>query len=154
MKVFITSDHNGLPLAKSLARKLEEQGKTVIHAGEDQHNEQDDYVDFGAEMGRLVSQDIADGNVSTKGIAICGSGVGMDIAVNKIKGIRSGLGFSKEQVASARNDDDINVLSLGSDFLTEEKALELVNAFLETPFGAEERFSRRINKVHALEDTK
>ena len=78
---------------------------------------------------------------------MCGSGVGVDIVANKISGIRCGLGINPEQVKSAREDDDINVLALAADHTTEKQAKEMIKIFLETPFSGEERHKRRLEKI-------
>lgn len=146
MKVYIGADHRGYQLAQKLITYLHEKGIEVEHVGQALHSETDDYVDFA----QLVGENVA-ATQEDRGIAICGSGVGVDIAANKIKGVRSVLGSSEKQVQSARNDDDVNVLSLGSDFLTDEEAKRLTTAFLETPFAKEERFIRRRDKLTQLE---
>lgn len=75
----------------------------------------------------------------------------MDIVANKFKGTRSVLGFNTEQVRLARNDDNINILTLPSDFISEKEAKDAVEMFLDTPFEEHERFIRRIDKIGELE---
>ena len=86
-----------------------------------------------------------------RGILVCGSGVGADVVANKFDGIRSGLAISKEQIRAARNDDNINVLALASNFISEEEAKEIVKTFLDTEFAEEERFNRRLKEVSEIE---
>jgi len=87
-----------------------------------------------------------------RGILVCGSGVGVDEVANKFDGIRSGLAISKEQIQSGRNDDNINVLALASDFISEEEAREIVKVFLDTEFADTERFNRRLKEVGEIEE--
>ena len=79
-----------------------------------------------------------------RGILICGSGQGMCMAANRYKGIRALLGYDRESVRSARNDDDANVLCLPSNIFKDDAANSLVETFLNTPFGAAQRYKRRI----------
>lgn len=146
MKVYIGADHRGRELADSLERELKNQGHDVEVVLKDNNRPEDDYVDFAVEAARKVVTD-----PENRGIVVCGSGVGVDIAANKIKGVRASLGYSVEQVKSARNDDDINMLALGADFLDNEAARKIVTAFFETEFDASERRLRRIDKIKALE---
>jgi len=110
------------------------------------YNKDDDYPDFA----KAVAEKVIQGEAN-KGILICGSDIGMAAAANKIKGIRAGGATIKEQVAAAVHDDDINVLSVSADFVKEDEAKELVKTFLETRFGGDERYVRRINKIRELE---
>jgi ribose 5-phosphate isomerase B len=82
---------------------------------------------------------------------ICGSGIGVNIAANKVKGIRCGLGFEEDQVHTGRKDDNMNVLALASENTDEFKALELVEKFLETDFVKSDRYLRRIEKISRYE---
>jgi ribose 5-phosphate isomerase B len=146
MKIFLGADHRGYALAQKLKTTLTKDGHEVSLVGSEDHSAEDDYVDFAATVGKDVAL-----NPQSRGVVICGSGVGMDIAANKIKGVRASLGYSAEQVKAARNDDDINVLALGADFTNEETGHELVQAFLQTPFDASDRRVRRLEKITALE---
>jgi ribose 5-phosphate isomerase B len=85
------------------------------------------------------------------GILICGSGVGMNIVANKFDNVRCAQGIEKKQVEAARNDDDINILSLAADFVSENEALEMVDAFLKTKFSGKERHKRRIDEIAEIE---
>jgi RpiB/LacA/LacB family sugar-phosphate isomerase len=82
-----------------------------------------------------------------KGILICGSGVGVCIAANRVKGVRCGLGLNKKQVVDARRHDDMNVLALAADYVSFEEARGMVEAFLKTEFDGEEKHKRRIEKL-------
>lgn len=150
MKVYLGADHRGFKLKEVLKIWLWENKITGEDMGASEFDKVDDYVDFAQEVSYSVSTDIKKG-LDSKGVVICGSGVGVDITANKIEGIRCGLGFSSEQIQSARKDDDINILALPSDFITQEQAKEMVKIFLETPFSNAGRHIRRIDKIKKLE---
>ena len=95
---------------------------------------------------------MAENPEENRGILICGAGAGVDIVANKIKGIRSALCFSSDQAKASRNDDNVNVLSLASDFITEKIAEEIVKTWLETPYAKLERYERRLNKIKQIEE--
>ena len=84
------------------------------------------------------------------GIVICGSGVGVTIAVNRFRGIRGGLGFEPDQVKHMRENDQINVLGLAADFLDPEKAKQLVDIFIQTLPKKEQKYFRRIKKLDEI----
>ncbi len=151
MKVFLGADHRGFKLAEELYIWLIDNKVAVVNAGATEYTKNDDYVDYATEVAQRVAQVIGYGHEDTRGILICGSGVGVDIVANKVKGIRCGFGFSKEQVRAARNDDDINVLALAADFTNTDTAKKLVKTFLETPFSGEERHKRRIVKIAKID---
>ena len=88
----------------------------------------------------------------TRGILLCGSGVGVDIVANKFKHIRSGLAVDPEQIEKARMDDDINVLSIPADYIDEENAKLIIKLFLETPFSKEEKKKRRLLEIEKIEN--
>ena len=86
-----------------------------------------------------------------KGIAICGSGIGISIACNKVKGIRCAKVSTEEEAKYTRNDNDSNIVALSA-AIGEEEALKIVKTFLETPFSNDERHKRRINKIRKYEE--
>ncbi|MBI2034766.1 MAG: RpiB/LacA/LacB family sugar-phosphate isomerase [Candidatus Levybacteria bacterium] len=146
MKVYIGSDHRGFKLAQSLEKWLKKQGFIVTNVGAKKLDPNDDYVDYAVAVARKIG-----GSDDSRGVVVCGSGVGVDIAANKVKGVRCGLGFSEKQVTAIRHDDNINVLALAADFLTVEQAQKLVTVFLQTPFSGEERHRRRIGKITKID---
>ncbi len=151
MKVYLGSDHRGFKLAEEIHLWLMENNIAEENLGADSLDGNDDYVDYARRVAEKVSQELKQG-LQARGIVVCGSGVGVDITANKIKGIRCGLGFNREQVRKARSDDDINILALPADFMEEKQAKEIIKIFLETPFSQEERHQRRINKIKEIED--
>lgn len=147
MKVYISADHRGLTLKNILVSWMKGDKIDVDDLGAHELLPQDDYVDYAKLVGEKVAEDS-----TTRGIVLCANGVGINIAANKVNGIRSALGFSVKQIQTARHDDDINVLALPAEYLSEEEAKEIVTVFLETQFASnEERFKRRIEKIKEIE---
>jgi ribose 5-phosphate isomerase B len=146
MKIYIGTDHRGFELKNKLSDWLSSEGHDIEDCGAHELNQEDDYPDFAKEVSRKVADE-----VESRGIVICGSGAGVEIVANKIKGIRCSIGFDKEQVRKARTDDNINILALASDYLDFEKAKDLISIFLETEFDPSENHTRRIQKISNLE---
>lgn len=146
MKVYLAADHAGFELKEKVKSYLQKKGYEIEDSGAFQFDKADDYPDFIGKAAVSVSKDS-----STKGIVFGKSGAGEAIVANKIKGVRAFLGINEENVKLAREHNDANVLSLGSAFVSEEKAYELVKFFLETPFSNEERHVRRIEKIKSIE---
>lgn len=150
MKVYIGADHRGFELKRELVAWLGEQGIEIEDVGALALVSGDDYVDYAAGVAQMVSNDAKAGKDS-RGVLVCGTGVGVDVVANKFMGIRSGLCYSKEQVGLARNDDDINVLSLAADYTPLKDAVDMVQTFLKTGFSEEERHKRRLLKIREFE---
>ena len=147
MKVFLGTDHAGFELKEKIKSYLSENGYEVEDCGAFIFDKNDDYPNFIARAAIGVSK-----NPNSKGIVFGKSGAGECIVANKIKGIRSILGFNKENVELARLHNDANVLSMGSAFVNDELAKELAKIFLETKFTNEERHVRRIKKITEIEN--
>ncbi len=145
--IFIGADHRGYNLKEVLKIYLKELSLECEDLGAKKFNPEDDYPDFAL----TVAKKVAENPEENRGILICGSGVGVDIVANKIKGIRSALCFDAAQARASRNDDDTNVLSLTADFIAEEKAKEIVKVWLETPYAKLEKYERRLNKIKEIE---
>ena len=144
MKVAIGADHAGFILKERLRLRLERAGHQVLDEGT--HSaESCDYPDFAAP----VAHDVVDGRAD-RGILVCGTGVGMSIAANKVAGIRAALGTVPEEVRLARAHNDANILTLGARFIEEPAADALVDVFLETAFDGG-RHGLRVAKIAALE---
>lgn len=145
--IYIGADHRGHALKKYLLRYLDKQlHKEAIDLGAIDYNDQDDFVDFAVPVAKKVASE-----PGSFGILLCGNGQGMCIAANKIKGIRAMLGHSIEAAEFTRKEDDANVLCLPARTMSDEHATAIVKTFLETPFSAEEKRIRRINKIKDLE---
>ena len=145
MKIYIATDHRGVNKEKEIVELLKEKGIEVNQSNLE-HSDTDDYVDFAIDVCNKV---IKDNN--SLGILICGTGIGMSIAANKIKGIRASRCMSKEDAYLTRNDNNANVLCLSYRLDTNE-LIEIIETFINTPFSEEERHQRRVNKIIKLEN--
>ncbi len=145
--VYIGADHRGYNLKDKIVSDLREKDWIVTDLSK-KNDLNDDYPD--------ISVDVAEKVIKEKalGILICGSGAGVTITANKVYGIRAALAMNKKQARKIREDDDVNVLCLSTDFVNDEDNLEIVNEFLEAIFMTEERFIRRINKIKEYEKLK
>jgi ribose 5-phosphate isomerase B len=147
MIVGIAADHGGFALKEQLAKSLQDVQVEIMDFGAYSQNSQDDYPDFVIPMAEAV----ADGQV-TRGIAICGSGVGACVAANKVHGVRAALIHDVYSARQGVEDDDMNVMCLGGRVMGFALAWDLVRAFLAARFVGTERFQRRLAKVAALEN--
>ena len=148
MVIYFGADHRGFNLKEALKNFAREQGYEVADLGNSRYDEHDDYPDFAALVAKKVSLDPE----RSRGILVCGSGVGMDVAANKFPKVRSAVAISEDQIYVARHDDNVNVLSLAADFINESEAKKTVQVFLETPFGSDERYLRRLEKIMQIEE--
>lgn len=148
MVIYLGTDHRGFELKESVKAELLSQGYQVVDLGDTRKDEEDDYVDFAAAVAKKISLD----PVLSRGILFCGSGAGVDIVANKFRKVRSVLGILPDQVYDARHDDDANVLSIAANFTGEEQAKEMVRIFIQTSFGGDERYRRRLEKIAQIEN--
>lgn len=142
----IAADHGGYELKVYLINILREQQYEVIDFGNVQLNPEDDYPDYVIPL----AQAVATGEVS-RGIAICGSGVGACIAANKIVGVRACLIHDKFSAQQGVEDDNMNMICLGGKVVDALFAGQLTKIFLEAKFSGAERHIRRLAKITALE---
>lgn len=147
MKLVISSDHAGFPLKEEVRAYLSKAGHEIVDLGAYQVEPEDDYPDFAERVGLAIRQGVA-----PRGILICGSGVGVCVAANKIPGIRAGMCHDTYSAHQGVEHDDMNVVVLGARIIGPALAYEVVDAFLKAEFIAkEERFVRRFKKVLAIE---
>ena len=139
-KVAIASDHAGYELKNYILNKLD--SNIVVNDFGTNSIESCDFPDFTKEVCDSVLN-----NESTRGLLICGSGVGMSIAANKFKGIRAANVVDIETAKQSVEHNDINVLCLGSKNVNEKNALDIIEIFLEAKFIQKERYIRRISKL-------
>lgn len=144
MKVSIASDHAGFEQKQMLVSYLQDNGHEVIDRGPD-NDDRVDYPDFAA----MVARDVVEG-VAERGVLVCGTGIGMAIAANKVHGIRAANVTSAEFAALAREHNDANVITVSGRFVAEEENRAIVKTFLETPFGGG-RHAGRVEKIMKLE---
>lgn len=141
MKIALGADHRGFALKQRLIEVLREWGWEPIDLGA--HSaESSDYPDFA----RPVANAVASGEARF-GVLICGTGIGMSIAANRIRGIRAARVDEPLSARLTREHNDANVLCLGADLLGSEMAVAILKAFIETPFSAAERHNRRVGKI-------
>lgn len=145
--IYLGADHRGYELKEKLKDYLSELGYEYEDCGAFEYDLADDYPDFAIAVASKVAR-TEDG----KGILICGSGIGVVIAANKIKGILAGTATSAAQITSAEGDEGLNVLALSADFVSEEENKKIVKTFLESKFSGLERHIRRVNKIKVLEE--
>ena len=148
MKLAIASDHAGFALKDTLIAWLRtpEGGHHAILDLGPVSADRCDYPDFAAKVGRAVAQKRA-----SKGILICGTGIGMAIAANKIHGVRAAVIWNEDVAGLAAEHNAANVICLPARFLHIKKAATLVHRFLITPFGGG-RHAPRVKKMMKLED--
>jgi RpiB/LacA/LacB family sugar-phosphate isomerase len=146
VRIAIGADHRGFKLKELLKSYLRKLGHDVVDVGTDGESSVD-YTDFAIAAAEKVARDGAD-----RGVLICGSGAGMSIAANKVKGVRAALAVSPEGARLARAHNDANVLALGAWQAGDEKnVLAVVDAFLAAEFEGG-RHARRVDKIRAYEE--
>jgi ribose 5-phosphate isomerase B len=146
MKIAIGADHAGFVVKESLRKKLAAEGNEVVDFGTNS-TESIDYPDFAALVGREVGEGRAD-----RGILVCGTGVGMAMAANKIHGVRAAPLWSEAEAQLAREHNDANVAAFGARLIDEATAEKLTDIFLNTEFAGG-RHARRIAKIAQLENS-
>jgi ribose 5-phosphate isomerase B len=146
VKLVIGSDHAGFPLKEQVREHLTKAGHEVIDLGA-YNTEPSDYPDYAEKVGEAVKRGEAG-----RGIVLCGSGVGVCVAANKIPGIRAGICHDTYSAHQGVEHDDMNVLVMGARIIGPAVAFEIADAYVNAKFSAtEERFQRRFNKVLAIE---
>ena len=137
----IGCDHGGYELKQEILKYLEKEGYEVKDFG----CFSTAAVDY-PEIGHAVAHAVADG-VCEKGILICGTGIGISIAANKVKGIRAALCGDCFSAEATRLHNDANILAMGGRVVGPGLALKIVDTFLDTPFSGDERHIRRIEMI-------
>jgi ribose 5-phosphate isomerase B len=145
MKVIIGSDHAGFAAKQGLVAALRKLGHSVTDAGTE-GTESVDYPDFAIQVGRAVVE-----NEAERGILVCGTGIGMCMTANKIRGVRAAVVSDAFTAEMSRRHNDANVLCLGARVQSQEKMEELARIFLEAPFDGG-RHAGRVQKIKNLED--
>ena len=143
-RIVIGSDHAGFPVKEIIRKYLEAAGYSVDDQGTSSE-ESVDYPDYGKAVGERVVSRQAD-----LGIAVCGSGIGISIAANKVPGVRAALAHDVITARLAREHNDANVLALGGRIVTPEIAVEMVQTFLNTAYLGG-RHQRRVDKIAQIE---
>jgi ribose 5-phosphate isomerase B len=141
MRVIIASDHAGLRLKERVKRYLKRKKIEYEDLGTDSFTSVD-YPDYALKVAEKVVK-----NKNTRGILVCGTGTGMTIAANKVKGIRAVAAYDAYSAKMSRIDNDTNVLGLRGRFFPYEKIRKILTVWLDTPFSGEKRHKRRIKKI-------
>jgi ribose 5-phosphate isomerase B len=147
MRIAFANDHAGLAIKPAVLDELRQLGIEFTDLGTDETRSVD-FPDYAGSVGRALQQGAAD-----RGILICGSGVGMCIAANKLHGVRASIAHDTYSAHQGVEHDGMNVLCLGSRVIGDALARELVRAFVAAEFQQEDRFIRRVNKIIAFEAT-
>lgn len=142
MYIYIAADHRGFSLKSDLLHYLVSKKYVVKDVGNIKHDMHDDYTDFVFSLSENMTSD------ADRGIVICGSGVGVCVAANRYPHIRCALGFDSQQIMNARQEDNVNVLSLAADFISLEMAKNYTDTFLSAQFKNEEKYIRRLKKLN------
>lgn len=145
--VVLAADHRGYTLKETLKDFLLQEGYDVVDVGASEKIATDDYPDF-ASAGALKVLE----NPGSRGVFLCGSGMGMDVVANKFKGIRATVAYSKDSAQHARERDGVNIITLAADVISPAEAWEIVGTFLSSEFDGAERNSRRLEKVKEVEE--
>lgn len=144
MKISIASDHAGFEQKKMLAQYMIDAGYEVRDLGP-ATDDRVDYPDFAA----LVARDVAEGKAD-RGVLVCGTGIGMAIAANKVDGVRAANVTTPEFAVLAREHNDANVIAVSGRFVQPEINEQIIDAFLTTEFGGG-RHAGRVEKIMELE---
>ena len=147
MRIAVGADHAGFPLNERVIEELRAEGHDVEDFGTHDRSAPDDYPDYALAVGRAVESGRAE-----IGILICGSGAGVSVAANKIKGVRAALCADTYTAHQSREHDDCNVLCMGARVTGPELAMEIMRAFVAARFTGEERHRRRLQKITRIEE--
>ena len=145
MRIAVGSDHAGFDHKALIAEHLRAAGHDIVDVGTTTAGESVDYPDYGAAVGRAVVAGDAE-----LGVAVCGSGIGIAIAANKVSGVRAATVHDVTSARLSREHNDANVVCLGQRFIGPQVALDAVDAFVATAF-AEGRHRPRVEKIAALD---
>ena len=143
MKLVVGSDHAAYELKEAIKAKLISEGHEVIDVGCDSP-ESVDYPKYGHAVGRTVASGEAE-----RGIAVCGSGIGISIACNKVPGIRAALCTSVEMAEMCRRHNNANVVCMGARMISQELAFDIIDTWMTTDFEAGKHL-RRINEIEDI----
>ena len=144
MIIALGCDHAAFELKEAVKAKMESEGHTIIDVGTDS-TESVDYPKYGHAVGKAVASGEAE-----RGIAICGSGIGISIACNKVPGIRAALCTSVEMAEMCRRHNNANVVCMGARMISQELAFDIIDTWMKTEFEGGKHL-RRINEIEDLD---
>ncbi len=145
MKIAVACDHGGLQLKNALIKNMESQGYEVVDFGT-YTTDSCDYPDYASKAAKAVASGECD-----KGVVVCGTGIGVSIVANKVKGIRCALVHDVFSAKATRQHNDTNMIAMGQRVIGEGLAIEILNAWLHTDYEGG-RHDLRIQKMMALEE--
>ena len=146
MKVYLGADHRGFELKEKVFQWLVDKEYKVEDFGAYEYVKGDDYTEPAGKVASIVAE-----SPDNRGVLFCGSGVGVDVTANKFDGARASIGKDNDQVRAGRNDDDMNVLVIATDYTTEKEAKTMIETFLKTKFSGKERYKRRLAEIKKIE---
>jgi ribose 5-phosphate isomerase B len=141
--LYLATDHRGLKLKNQLKNWLIDKKIKFKDLGNYDYEPKDDYPDYAAKL----TEKILESPDENKGVIFCGSGAGVSIACNKVKGIRAAIGINHRQVRSFVRHDHVQILAISADETTKFKWFQLVKTFLKTKWDNGERHLRRLGKI-------
>lgn len=144
MRVIIGSDHTGVNLKQEIKKVLLKENIIFEDVGTDDSSKPVDYPDIAKKVTKAIKADTTN---QTKGILICGTGTGMSIAANRIKGIRAAIAYDNYSAKMAKNDNDANILCLRARYVPFDKSKEFVKTWISTPFSKLKRHKERIKQL-------
>jgi ribose 5-phosphate isomerase B len=146
MIIAVGCDHAGFPLKQLVITQVRNSGHEVLDCGAMSLVPTDDYPDFALAVAEAIR-----GGKADRGIVVCGSGVGVSVAANKVPGIRAAMCHDTFSARQGVEDDAMNVVCLGARVIGPELASEVIRAYLAAKFSGAERHQRRLNKVMQIE---
>lgn len=147
MQIFLGSDHAGYAHKQAIMKHLEAQGHDTLDLGVFTDVNKVDYPDIAREVGEKIIENGGD----SLGVLVCGTGMGMALAANKLRGIRAVTAHDENTAQMARQHNNANIITLGERVVSEDMALKIVDTFLATEFEGG-RHERRVEKIKAIED--
>lgn len=147
MKIFLGSDHAGFYLKQKVFAYLSKRKYDVEDEGNKQLDPYDDYPQFAF---AVATQVLGSTDEDPRGILLCGSGQGICIAANRVRGIRASVCWNEEVARETRNDNDSNVLCIPARFIEEDQVLRIIDIWLDTEFSGAERHVRRLREVEDI----
>lgn len=145
--IYLSADHNGYEMKEKIKQHLTQKGVAFEDTGPYCYDKDDDYPDFAY----LAAKKIAQNPEHNRGILICGSGVGMALTANKVRGVYCAQVWNKKMARGAREHNGINMLSFGVDYTDQNEILASIEEFLRVPAKTAERHERRFKKVQEIE---
>lgn len=144
--IYLAADHGGYEYKNALLEHLHHQGFTVVDLGADSFDDQDDYPQYAlAATTKVIGDDD-----NSRAILLCGSGEGMAIAANRVRGIRAVVCWNPVVAEESRQDNNSNVLCLPARFVTQQEAFKIADAWLAKDFSANPKYQRRITELEDI----